>query len=884
MKTMKVFLFFMFLTLPSTEGWAASENVELEIGEMFSCDVNDHGNNNYPWSIINISWEFSSGLHYSNSTSGYTNYVWVDHYISGQLYATVRWTETKLGTSDDVWLHKSYTWYFTVTNVPVNSVSIQSPIYLNADEQITITPSSQWMTVSPSNGLVETTSWTSTNTDVATIDNNGHLKAIWPGVTTISCMVNGSVKSNDATVQVLEPSFTFNGFSIADQTNNVETKPTITATYSLPLSSSTNFSQIMLTDVYGQKTDGTIGISGNSISFTPEKHLQPLTTYTLTIPKGAVKNKWGTDYQYEQKVSFSTTDWQRMTLSVSPDIKYLTPGDEITLTCSSQDASIYYSIDGSSPTNRYMGPIRFEGDMKLRAVAKLDGYYDSEELKKEYLTSVDIVERWPNQDAQYYNYADVIPNITFSYPIEKGEFFNQIAFTDVDGNSIVCQLMINGATLFLVPENPLKNGSIYNISLPEGALLVSNRGQKSAVYKWSFATGDYATAVSVGGPELFAALKTDGSLWTWGKRIKEANADDGSYSYETQGDPKIFVNSDVTDISSGYMHHAIIKRDGSLWMWGRQLCGEFGNGSTIASSQPVKIMDAVVSVSCGLQTTAIVKHDATLWMCGRNDQGQIDNTRSVYTNFVKVADGVIHATLNWGSIDIVKMDGTTETRIWDANADSGRRPSNSGLGDKLLTYYGWQNAIGLDNNGSVWTWSQTDSPEEVIIGRYSQPLEGISLNQDKVSMEIGDKLLLYQRPIPLAADYTNLEWTVTDNKVAHVSNRGVVTAIDNGVAEISVTISDSFQRVYSATCQIVVGTAQAIRDIESFGEKLKVLCHNRQIQISGISEGQQVAIYNVSGACIWQGTMEGSRLTVPVNKNGIYLIHAGRQACKVMVK
>lgn len=682
---------------------------------------------------------------------------------------------------------------------------------------------------------------------------------------------------------VSEPAFSFSGFSIADQSNNVETKPTITATYSLALTRSDNFGKIALTDEQGKKVEGSASISDKTISFTPTQHLQPLSTYTLTIPKGAVKNKWGTDYQSDQKVTFATKDWRRMTLSVQPETRHLTPGDEITLTCSAPEATIYYSTDDHEPTTRYEGPIRFEGDMTLRAVARLDGYYDADLPPKEYLRSVEIASKYPSEPL--YNYADVNPSITFSYPIERGAAFSGIMMQDVDGEDVDCQLLIQGATLFIVPEAPLQDGMLYTVSLPAGALLVTDRDEENQAHEWTFVAGNYATAVSVGGPELMVALKTDGSLWTWGRWLTSANSEDGSYSTAALTAPASFVDADVVAVSSGFMHHALLKRDGSLWMWGRQLCGEFGNGSREASAQPVRVMDGVRQVSCGLQTTAIVKADGTLWMCGRNDLGQIDTTHTVYTSFIYIEGGVSDVRLNWGSMDIVKTDGTTVTRTWDATADDGRSPVGVGITNAAQTAYGWQNAVALGEDGSVWAWSEDAQPQEVISGRNPQPLEGVALLSTTLTLQQGERAVIAHRPQPLLADYSTLTWQSDNEQVATVSNRGVVRALADGKAVVTAVIADGLGREYQAQCQILVGDQSGISERSlADGWQLRVSAGRGQLSVSGVPEGQAVSVYSASGACVWQGVMSGQQMTVATHQRGVYVVRAGQQVRKVVSK
>lgn len=764
-----------------------------------------------------------------------------------------------------------------VENINVETATISSPIDILADQTKNLK-----VTVTPSNATIKEIVWESADPNTAYVDRTtGRLTGVWPGTTKVWCVVNGSVKSNEAEVTVTEPAFRFSGFSVQSGATGVETLPTITATFSHNLNRGDNFDGIALKDDSGNKVDGTVSISGTTLTYKPTKHLQPLTRNTLTIPAGAVKNKWGTGNGTAQTVSFTTTDWQRMTLTVQPNGKYIAPGEQIVLTCSEESADIFYSTDGSEPSRRYTGPLTFATDMTLRAVARLDGYHDSE-LTHEYIKTVEIVEKFPGEEPLYI-YGDVNPSITYSDGITKGSAFNSITLKKDGLENVGYVPFIQGKTLFLVPNEPLELGCVYTINMPEG-VLVTEKGEESQALDWQFNTGFFATAVSTGGPELMAALMTDHSLWTWGRRLTEANAEDGSYSYTTQNVPAGFVSGDVVAVSSGYMHHAVVKRDGSLWMWGRQLCGEFGNGSTTASAQPVKVMDGVKSVSCGLQNTAVVKQDGTLWMCGRNDLGQIDDTRTVHTSYIKIADGVSQATLYWGTIDIVKSDGTTTTRTWDENVDSNREPSSVSIDNVADVAYGWKDAIALKNDGSVWTWGTGNPLSEVIEGRNPQPLEGITLLSKELSMAKNVTAVIAHRPMPLLADYDQIEWKSNNETVATVSNRGVVTTHDDGVAIVTATISDAWGHKIDETCKVTVGTGQGISDALVDTWQLHVVARNQQLIVSGVPEGQTVMVCTASGAILWQGVMHGNQLTVPVNRSGIYMVRSARQVRKVMVR
>ena len=852
---------------------SGAQTQELKVGESYTCRIYDYWNTTDRHK--DVEWHYRSDL-FSAEIYGYSAKFTVKQYFTGttEIECTYKEAENIYST----WWPKSHTWYFRCKEVAVNSVSIESFISVNADQSTTV-----YYSLSPSGGTVNDLTWTVADPTIAKVSGNNTLTGLWPGTTTMYCTVNGNIRSNTAKVTVMEPSFTFSGFSVEDGASNVDTKPTITATYSHTLSKGDRFDQIALTDAQGKKVEGTASISGTTIAFTPSKYLQPLTSYTLTIPDGAVKNKWGTAFASTRSVRFTSADWKRMTLTVQPEAKYITRGDKITLTCSAPEATIYYSTDGDTPSMRYTGPLTFEEDMTLLATAELDGYHNAEMLEKQYMQRIEIAERFPDAEPLYV-YADVIPSMMFTQDFNGNLSLIELQREDMQTGTVVnmdFETILHDRTLYFVTKEPLETGMSYVVTIPEGAL-TSRKGEPIAAISWRFTTGSYATAISVGGPELEAALMTGGSLWTWGRRLTTANAEDGSYSYTVHDAPAEFVSRDVVAVSSGFMHHALLKNDGSLWMWGRQLCGEFGNGSTTASAQPVKVMEDVASVNCGLQTTAIVKTDGTLWMCGRNDLCQIDSTREAHHAYVKVIDGVKEATLGLGFISIVLTDGTTTTRTWDETIDAQRSPLLTTIDGMTSMQYGWQNAMALSPDGSVWTWGATDEePIEMITGRKSQPLEGVTLLTDRLMLDKDGKAVIPTRPLPLQADYEQMNCLSSNVSVAEVSDRGVVTAHGEGQAVVTIAMTDRQGRNVEAQCTVLVEAMQGIHDVMQ-GDywQLRVTANGRQLRITGVPVGQTVSVYNAAGAIVYQGCMTSDVLHVPVCLQGIYIVRANRQVQK----
>lgn len=123
------------------------------------------------------------------------------------------------------------------------------------------------------------------------------------------------------------------------------------------------------------------------------------------------------------------------------------------------------------------------------------------------------------------------------------------------------------------------------------------------------------------------AIKTDGSLWVWGWN---------AYGVLGVGQGAVFGFSSPIQVGSlknwafvsmGYTHSAAIKTDGTLWTWGTNNFGELGNGVTSGSSisSPIQVGSLTdwKSVQVGYQFTTALKTDGSLWAWGKNATGQL---------------------------------------------------------------------------------------------------------------------------------------------------------------------------------------------------------------------------------------------------------------------
>lgn len=210
-----------------------------------------------------------------------------------------------------------------------------------------------------------------------------------------------------------------------------------------------------------------------------------------------------------------------------------------------------------------------------------------------------------------------------------------------------------------------------------------------------------------------AIIKTDGSLWMWGQNHR-GQLGDGTTA-EKHAPVKIMDN--VKSVSLGNSHSAAIKTDGSLWIWGDNWYGVLGLGSLTSSQHsPVKLMDNVKNVSLGLFHSAAIKTDGSLWMWGDTYSGILgDGETSGKDIPVKIMDNVKSVSLGSAHSAAIKMDGS----LWAWGNNEYGQLGDGTTADKYLPVKIMDNmksvslgpfhsaAIKID--GSLYVWGNNSS-------------------------------------------------------------------------------------------------------------------------------------------------------------------------------
>jgi hypothetical protein len=164
------------------------------------------------------------------------------------------------------------------------------------------------------------------------------------------------------------------------------------------------------------------------------------------------------------------------------------------------------------------------------------------------------------------------------------------------------------------------NNSAGTLGLNQGGNYTSRSSpiQVGALTNWS-----QASLFSYG----ITAIKTDGTLWSWGanQQGRLGLNDSVNRSSPTQ------VGSGTTwsKVFTGYPTRTMaIKTDGTLWLWGNFTYGNSGlNIDSTYRSSPVQLgaLTNWSKIALGYDSTMAIKTDGTLWGWGHNYNGQLGN-------------------------------------------------------------------------------------------------------------------------------------------------------------------------------------------------------------------------------------------------------------------
>ena len=273
--------------------------------------------------------------------------------------------------------------------------------------------------------------------------------------------------------------------------------------------------------------------------------------------------------------------------------------------------------------------------------------------------------------------------ITKSSPVQVGALTNWYQVS-AGGNNVVS--VKTDGTLWAWGDN-------YRGQIGDNTTVAkSSPVQVGALTNWA--------QVSASSYNFCHAVKTDGTLWAWGKNSASGYLGTGD-STSRSSPVQIGALTNWSQVSSGTLESSAVKTDGTLWSWGNNAFGQLGDNTTISSYIPVQIgvLTTWATSSSRKRAMAAIKSSGTLWVWGRNEFGQVGNNTTTETS----SPVQVGALTNWAQVSVgsnynilsVKTDGT----LW-----AWGRNSVGKLGDSTTV-----NKSSPVQIGALTNWSQVSA-------------------------------------------------------------------------------------------------------------------------------------------------------------------------------
>ena len=670
--------------------------------------------------------------------------------------------------------------------VPVTGISLdKSEAKLAVGETIKLRP-----TIKPENAAVKSIKWETSDKEVATIENDGTVKALKPGATTITITTKDGGHKATCKVTVINP---VKEIKLDKDSAEVQVGKTLTLTATISPSDATDKT---VTWSSSDKAVATVDSKGVVTAVKPG---------TATITASAKGKDGDVKATCTVKVTAAVTG-----VSLDRSDASLKVGESLTLTATVSPAEAtkrdvtWSSSDTSVATVSDTGVVSAvkAGSATITATTAEGGFKATCNVKVSAPSvtgvSLDRSEASLKVGESVALSATVSPSDASNRNVTWSSSDSSVA--SVDGSGVVSAAKAGKATITVTTEDggfkasctvtvaaPGVSGvsldqNDVSLSVGESVTLsatVSPDNASDRSVSWSSSDSSVATVSDKG------AVKAVGG----GTATITVTTNDGGYSASCTArvsKPVIEVTGvslDADDVSlsvgESFGLTATVKPSdaadkGVSWS---------SSDSSVAS---VNGSGSVVAKGKGTATIIVTTDDG-----GYSASCTVRVSQPVSGVSLDASDVTLNAGEGFGLVASVSPSNANDKGVsWDSSDSSVASVDGSG-------------SVVAKGKGSATITVTTDDGgySASCIVRVSQPVTGVSLDQNDMTISVGKSATLTATVTPGDADNRDVSWSSSDSSVATVDGGGKVTGKKKGTATITVTTSDG---EYSDACDVTV--------------------------------------------------------------------------------
>jgi len=306
-------------------------------------------------------------------------------------------------------------------------------------------------------------------------------------------------------------------------------------------------------------------------------------------------------------------------------------------------------------------------------------------------------------------------------------------------------------------------GYRYGLSANSGGALINRSSpvqEACSATNWCFSAGGGSSTGQIGG-----AIKTDGTLWTWGfNRCGDLGVGTAT-GFTTFVTPIQEASSSTDWCNFSIFWHACpgaiaLKTNGTLWGWGQNICGSIAVNNVDMYSSPVQEVSSSTDwskIAASIFSAAGIKTDGTLWSWGLGRCGNLATNTADCCFSSPVQE--ISSSTDWSLIfssrrcgqHAIKTDGT----LWSWGLNAGGMLGNSSIVNSsspvqeissstnwCIVGPGQTFSMGIKTDSTLWGWGNNTcgvfGSDQIPIGSaFSSPVQ-VSEITDWNSLSLGE--------------------------------------------------------------------------------------------------------------------------------------------------